>query len=133
MKHKQWVRRGATLSLLLLVGASGLLVRGLSSTLSASVASLAPGPERRRPPAPVPAAVQHEPWARRTAVGANPRLALWPSPYDFDPVGLAPNPYGEIAALAPDPYLEEHDEQRAAAWTSGPHERSTQRRPTAIV
>jgi hypothetical protein len=127
MQQNQEVRRGATLNLLLFLAAGGLLAGGLSSTLYAPVASLAPGPEQRRTPAvAASAAVQHEAFARRS-VGVNSPPALWPSPYEFAPtVGLAPNPYGEIAALAPDPYRNQHAADRAAAWSQ--HEVSVRRR-----
>jgi len=107
--QKCLVRGWVILISLLSIGIGEPLAPGLSVPRSGSVAPLAPHPGaggQAVPRAVVPLA--REPSAlRRNTFGGNLRLALAPSPYELAPVPeLAPNPYGAVATLAPDPYLD---------------------------
>jgi len=131
LDQKSVMHRWAILLVLLSVGAGALLARVLRVTLYASVAPLALSSDPRRPPGPrALAPLQREPFAqRRGAVGVNLPPALSPSPYELTPgEELAPNPYGAIAPLAPDPYVDEHAVDRARPWTSIAPELSAPRR-----
>jgi hypothetical protein len=107
------------------------LVRELPATPTAVVTRLAPDPylsPQLVPPAEAPA--PHQPSApRRAAIGVSAPLALAPSPYEFAPPrDLAPNPYGALAELGPNPYLGRYTEGPALPFTSPPHEPSALRR-----
>jgi hypothetical protein len=94
------------------------LVRELPATPTAVVTRLAPDPylsPQLVPPAEAPA--PHQPSApRRAAIGVSAPLAL------------APNPYGALAELGPNPYLGRYTEGPALPFTSPPHEPSALRR-----
>jgi hypothetical protein len=127
LSQKFEVRGWAILLALLSAGLGAPSARGLPAIQYGDVAPLAPNPYRGLMP--VPAAQEPAALQRRT-LGARRRLALAPSPYELaSPPELAPNPYGAIAPLAPDPYLEQDVAHHAPPLTSMLHEPSALRGP----
>ncbi len=117
------VRSWALVMSLLGSGLGEPLGRDLAPHAHDSVARLAPSPYIDRhavEPTVTWGSVpytQFEP--QSSAGGPSARPALAPSPYELaPPIDLAPSPYGSIAWLAPNPYLDRHAVPSTAALAS---------------